>query len=169
VRTASLVLSGSLLLSVTLALVSACSSSTDPGLATNPKDAGSSGTSGAEVDARNPYPSFKGDVVPLIQMSCALTACHASKESNLGIFLAYDPVQLYAELKKTSPTSTLPFVVPGDPTTSYLILKLEGMQATEAAKCTNMSCGTVMPPDAPLPAAKIKVFTDWITAGAKDD
>ena len=154
--------------------MSACSSSTAPGLATNPKDAGSSGSSGAaEPDARNPYPSFKGDVVPIIQMSCALTACHASKESNLGIFLAYDPVQLYAELKKTSPTAVgAPFVVPGDPSTSYVILKLEGMQATEMAKCANgptMTCGTVMPPDAPLPETTIKVFKDWIMAGAKDD
>jgi hypothetical protein len=159
-----------MLLSVALALVSACSSSSEPGLVTNPKDGGSSG---AAVDARNPYPSFKDDVVPIIQQTCALTACHASKESNLGIFLAYDPVQLYAELKKTSPTAVgVPFVVPGDPTMSYLILKLEGMQATEAAKCANspnMTCGTVMPPDGALPDAKIKVFKDWITAGAKDD
>ncbi|GAC1562797.1 MAG: hypothetical protein NVS3B10_20010 [Polyangiales bacterium] len=121
------------------------------------------------VDSRNPYPSFKDDVVPIIQMSCALTACHASKESNLGIFLAYDPVQLYAELQKTSPTSMTPFVVPGDPSKSYVVLKLEGMQSVEAAKCANMTCGTVMPPDAPLPDAKIKVFKDWITAGAKND
>ena len=167
-RTASVVLSGSVLLSVALALVSACSSSTDSTLpTTGTKDAGSSG---AVADARNPYPSFKDDVVPIIQMSCALTACHSSKESNLGIFLGYDPVQLYAELKKSSPTAAgVPFVVPGDPSTSYLILKLEGMQQTEAAKCPNMTCGTVMPPDAPLPDAKIKVFKDWITAGAKDD
>lgn len=167
-RTASVVLSGSVLLSVALALVSACSSSPEPTLGSGTTKDG--GSSGAAVDARNPYPSFKDDVVPIIQQSCALTACHASKESNLGIFLAYDPVQLYAELKKTSPTAAgIPFVVAGDPTASYLIMKLEGTQATEAAKCPNMTCGTVMPPDAALPAAKIKVFTDWITAGAKDD
>jgi hypothetical protein len=160
-------MSSSLLLAVGLALVSACSSSSDPGLVTNPKDGGSSG---AAVDARAPYPSFKDDVVPFIQRSCALTACHASKESNLGIFLAYDPVQLYAELQKSSPTAAgTPFVVAGDPAKSYLILKLEGMQATEAAKCPSMNCGNVMPPDDPLPDAKIKVFKDWIMAGAKND
>ena len=168
-RTASLVLSGSLLLSVTLALVSACSSS-ESTLPTNggsgSKDAGSSG---AAVDARSPYPSFKDDVVPIIQASCALTACHASHQSNLGIFLGYDVEMLYAELQKTSPTSMTPFVVAGDPSKSYLILKLEGMQAMESAKCPSMTCGTVMPPDDPLPAAKIKVFTDWVMAGAKND
>lgn len=159
--------SGSVFLSLALvALVSACSSTSDPTLGSGTKDGGSSGSA---VDARNPYPSFKSDVVPIIQQSCALTACHASKESNLGIFLAYDPVQLYGELKKTSPTAGVPFVVAGDPTTSYLVLKLEGKQDTLAAKCPSMKCGNVMPPDDPLPAAKIKVFTDWIMAGAKDD
>jgi hypothetical protein len=152
---------------VSLALVSACSSSSEPGLVTSPKDGGSSG---AAVDARLPYPSFKDDVVPIIQMTCALTACHASKESNLGIYLAYDSAQLYAELQKSSPTAAgTPFVVAGDPAKSYLILKLEGMQATVSAKCPSMNCGNVMPPDDPLPAAKIKVFTDWVMAGAKND
>jgi hypothetical protein len=173
VRTASVVLAGSLLFSVSLALVSACSSS-EATLPTNgsTKDggsSGSSGTSGAAVDARNPYPSFKDDVAPIIQQSCALTACHGSRQSNLGIFLGYDPAMLYTELQKTSPTAMIPFVVAGDPSKSYLILKLQGMQATESASCPSMSCGTVMPPDDPLPAAKIKVFTDWVMAGAKND
>ncbi len=161
-------LSGSAIVSLTLiVLVSACSSSSDPGLVTTNKDGGSS--SGNAVDARSPYPSFKDDVVPLIQQNCALTACHGSKESNLGIYLAYDTAQLYGELQKTSPTSMTPFVVAGDPASSYLIMKLQGKQDTEAAKCPSMKCGTVMPPDQALPDAKIKVFTDWITAGAKND
>lgn len=165
-RKASLVLSGSLLLSVALALVSACSSSDATLPTSGSKDGGSSG---AAVDARAAYPSFKDDVVPIIQMSCALTACHASRQSNLGIFLGYDAMALYTELQKTSPTAATPFVVAGDPSKSYLILKLEGTQDMEASKCPSMSCGTVMPPDAPLPAAKIKVFKDWIMAGAKND
>ena len=165
---------GSLLLSGILGLASACSSS-DPALPTNgggTRDggsSGSSGSSGAAVDARSPYPSFKDDVVPIIQQSCALTACHGSRQSNLGIFLGYDVAALYTELQKTSPTSATPFIVAGDPSKSYLILKLEGMQDMESAKCPSMMCGTVMPPDDPLPAAKIKVFTDWVTAGAKND
>ncbi len=167
-RTASLVVSGSMVVSVSLALLgAACSSTSDPTLGSGTKDGGSSG---AAVDARNPYPSFKDDVVPLVQQTCALTACHASKESNLGIFLAYDPAQIYAEFKKTSPTAVgAPFVVAGDPESSYVILKLEGKQDTEAAKCPSMKCGTVMPPDDPLPEAQIKVFRDWIMAGAKND
>jgi hypothetical protein len=162
------VVSGSVFLSLALvALVSACSSTSDPTLGSSGSSTKDGGSSAA--DARNPYPSFKSDVVPIIQQSCSLTACHASKESNLGILLQYDTMQLYTELQKTSPTSHAPFVVAGDPSKSYLIMKMEAKQATLAAMCPSMNCGNVMPPDDPLPAAKIKVFTDWIMAGAKND
>jgi hypothetical protein len=154
---------------VSIALVVACSSSTDSTLVSNTKDGGGA----SAVDARRPYPSFRDDVVPLVQESCALTACHSSKESNLGIFLAYEPAQIYAEFKKGSPTAMgEPFVVPGDPAKSYLMVKLEGKQATEAAKCAGSAyptCGVAMPPDDPLPAAKLDTFRKWITEGAKDN
>ncbi len=123
-----------------------------------------------EQDARNPYPSFRDDVVPIVQASCSLTACHASKESNLGIFLAYDTAQIYGELQKTSPTAAgEKFVVAGDPAKSYLMVKLEGKQADLAAKCAAGSCGTEMPPENKLPADKLDTIRKWITAGAKND
>jgi hypothetical protein len=104
--------------------------------------------------------SFKTDIVPIVQESCALTACHSSKESNLGIFLAFDAAQIYGELKKTSPTAAgEKFVVPGDPAKSYLIVKLEGKQ----------SVGTEMPPGEKLPLAQIELFKKWIADGAKDN
>jgi hypothetical protein len=147
---------------VTLALIAACSS--DPPTLAGSKDGGGGG------DARNPYPSFKDDVVPIVQASCALTACHASKESNLGIFLAYDPAQIFAEFQKTSPTATgAKFVVAGDPAKSYLMLKLEGKQATLAAQCAAASCGAEMPPGSPLPADKLDAVRKWISEGAKDN
>ena len=153
---------------VSLSLVLACASSTDSTLGNGPtKDAGTSA-----VDARRPYPSFRDDVVPLVQESCSLTACHASKESNLGIFLAYESAQIYAEFKKKSPTSGEPFVVAGDATKSYLMVKLEGKQADLASSCAASpypTCGVAMPPEDPLPAAKLDTFRKWITEGAKDN
>lgn len=167
---ASLSLGSALVVSVACAALAiaspACSSSSDEPTLGSTKDGGSSGSA---VDARRPYPSFRDDVVPLVQESCALTACHSSKESNLGIFLAYEPSQIYAELKKTSPTSGEPFVVPGDPAKSYLVIKLEGKQAALATKCPNGSCGTIMPPDDKLPDAKLETVRKWITEGAKDN
>lgn len=156
---------------VCIALVAACSSSSEPTLGSGTKDGGSSNS--AEVDARRPYPSFRDDVVPLVQESCSLTACHASKESNLGILLQYDAAQIYAEFKKTSPTAVgEPFVVAGDPAKSYLMVKLEGKQATLASKCASSAyptCGVAMPPDDPLPAEKLETFRKWIQEGAKDN
>jgi hypothetical protein len=104
--------------------------------------------------------SFKTDIVPIVQETCALTACHSSKQSNLGIFLAFDPAQIYTELKKTSPTAAgQQFVVPGDPAKSYVMVKLEGKQ----------TMGTEMPPGEKLPAAQIELFRKWIADGAKDN
>ena len=150
--------------SLTLVVIAACASDPTPTLGTS-KDAGT-----AAVDARNPYPSFKDDVVPIVQSTCALTACHSSKESNLGIFLAYDRAQIYAELQKVSPTATgEKFVVPGDPAKSYLMVKLEGKQAALAAKCAGGSCGAEMPPGNALPSTSLETVRKWISEGAKDN
>jgi hypothetical protein len=150
---------------LTFVAIAACSSDPPATIGSGTKDAG-----GAAVDARNPYPSFKDDVVPIVQATCALTACHSSKQSNLGIFLAFDPAQIYGELQKTSPTASgEKFVVPGDPAKSYLMVKLEGKQAALAAKCTGGSCGAEMPPGSILPADKLETVRKWISEGAKDN
>jgi len=157
----SLAVFGSILLALS------CSSEDGGVAATTKKDSG--------VDARRPYPSFQDDVLPIVQKSCALTACHSSKQSNLGIFLTYDGAQVYAELQKTSPTATgQKFVVPGDPTKSYVMTKLDGKQATLASSCTAIpNCGTEMPPGEPagtlLPTEQRETFRKWIAEGAKDN
>lgn len=129
----------------------------------------------AEVDARRPYPSFRDDVIPIVFNSCALPACHSSKESNLGIFLKYDNAQVYAEFQKTSPTAMgEKFVVPGDAAKSYLMVKLEGKQAALNAECANAplkNCGTQMPPTdvETLTPMQLDTFRKWINEGAKDN
>ena len=153
----------------TILLVVACSSDSTPTLKAGGKDA----SPAPEIDARRPYPSFRDDVVPIVRESCALAACHSSKESNLGILLKEDGAQIYAELQKTSPTASgEKFVIPGDAANSYLIIKLEGRQDALAAKCVDAplkTCGVAMPPDAKLSADMIDTFKKWITEGAKDN
>ena len=167
-RKASLIVCSAILGSLVV-VVAACSS--DP--ETSPIKAGKDGSPPPEVDARRPYPSFRDDVLPIVRDSCALAACHSSKDSNLGIFLKEDGVQVYAEFQKMSPTAMgQKFVVPMHPETSYLVIKLEGTQDTLAASCTNAplkTCGVAMPPDAKLTADKIDTFKKWITEGAKDN
>lgn len=111
--------------------------------------------------------TFQNNIVPMVQETCALAACHSSKESNLGIYLTFDAAQIYAELKKPSPTAVgEKFIVPGDPVRSYVFAKLEGRQGD--AKCMG-SCGTEMPPGDKLTPTQIAVWKKWITEGAKDN
>lgn len=112
--------------------------------------------------------TFSNNIVPMVQESCALAACHSSKESNLGIYLTFEASQIYEELQKKSPTSNEKHIVPGDPVQSYVLAKIEGRQGT--AKCTG-SCGTEMPPppDPKLTATQIAVWRKWITEGAKNN
>jgi hypothetical protein len=139
-------------LAVVAITLAVCACSSDPALSSSSSGTSGSGTSGA---------SFSKDVFPLVVAQCSLTACHGSKQSNLGIFLSNDATQIYSELQKTSPTANLPFVVPGDATKSYLMLKIDGKQCA--------TCGTEMPPDAILPQKDRDTFRAWITAGAKND
>jgi hypothetical protein len=115
---------------------------------------------------------FDADVVPILRQSCALTACHGSASSNLGIHLPEDAALVYKELQKVSPTANgVKFVVPGQPDKSYLMMKIDGTQAEVASKCPNGACGTAMPPPPdPLMSAKRRdTIRRWIAAGAKDD
>lgn len=86
---------------------------------------------GAKKDA-----AFTDQVVPIIQRSCALSACHAAAQSNLGIQLTNDAEQIYTSMQGMSPTAKgVPFVAPGNPDNSFLLLKIEATQQKLAAKC----------------------------------
>ncbi len=114
--------------------------------------------------------SFRKGVVPIFYESCALTACHGSRESNLGIYLPYEPEDIYKELSKLSTQATnIPFVKPGDPDGSYLLLKMDGRQGTLGARCTTKDCGAAMPPGEVIDAAKRDIIRRWIADGAKND
>ncbi len=136
--------------------VVACSSSSATAV-TPKKDAGF--TDGRTHD----YPSFVDDVMPAFETSCTQTSCHGSKESNLNIFIPPDPALAYPELLKTSPTTGMKFVAPGDPDHSYVVLKIEGKQTMGTEMPPN---DTGLPPIAPSALAAIRA---WIAAGAQND
>lgn len=125
----------------------------------------SSSSSGSTV---TPNASFKNDVMPIVAQSCALTACHASKDSNLGIYLTSDGAQVYGELKKESAASKLKFVAPGDSKNSWVMIKMDGLQNDFKSKCGS-GCGTEMPPGTRLAKADRDVVRSWIDQGAKDN
>lgn len=108
--------------------------------------------------------------MPIFATSCALTACHSSKDSNLGIYITSGAAQVAAELKKESPTAKgVRFVVPGDATNSWLMAKMDGRQADFKSKCPSGGCGTDMPPGAALAKEDRDIVRAWIDQGAKDN
>lgn len=141
-----------------VASASACSSS----------DSTSSSSSSSSGSTVTPNASFKNDVMPILAQSCALTACHASKDSNLGIYLTSDPAQVYDELKKDSAAAKLKFVAPSDSKNSWMMIKMDGLQNDFKSKCGS-ACGTEMPPGTRLAKADRDVVRSWIDQGAKDN
>jgi hypothetical protein len=106
--------------------------------------------------------------MPIVAQSCALTACHASKDSNLGIYLTSDAAQVYGELKKESAASKLKFVSPGDSKNSWMMIKMDGLQNDFKSKCGS-ACGSEMPPGTRVAKADRDVVRSWIDQGAKDN
>jgi len=151
-------LAGLALLALAGALVS-CSSSSDPPAG---GDAGGAGTGSA---------SFKKDVIPVLSAFCATSACHGSRENNLGVhLLTADPAAVYAELQRESPTATgVKFIVPGDPAKSFFFAKIEGTQSDFSDKCLIPACGETMPPGSKLTTAQRATIRQWIEGGAKND
>lgn len=144
---------------VALGVIVGCSSDPQPVTSSSKSDGGGTATGPA---------TFKDGVMPILSESCALTACHAAAQSNLGIHITYDAAAVYAELQKESPTFPgLKFVVPGKPDESFLMAKMDGTHGKLPA-CAS-GCGREMPPDDMLPEAKRDVVRKWITAGAKND
>ncbi len=115
-------------------------------------------------------PSFVNDVAPIFRASCSLASCHGRSDASHGIFLGTDPKRMYAELQKTSAIAAgTKFVVPGDPSKSYLVAKLEGTQKSYSAICANGDCGTMMAPGAPLSRTELAIVRTWIEQGALEN
>lgn len=116
--------------------------------------------------ASEPPVSFKKEVMPFLAESCALTACHASAEKNLNIHLTADPVQVYAELQRTSSFGPK-YIVAGKPSDSFVMRKMDGTQKTMTG-CSK-GCGVQMPPDDPIDRDSRDLIRQWIIEGAKNN
>ena len=150
-----------------ISLVSACSDA--------PAPSGSSGRSSSSGGSSEPV-SFKDDVAPILATSCALAACHSSKESNLNFYITYDPAQMYSELMKASPTCpSSKFVVPGKPEESMVMLKMDNEQDKLPESCTSARRSEMPPGDPPASGNALMdkkdrdVIRNWIRQGAKDN
>ena len=88
--------------------------------------------------------------------SCALSGCHADFE-----FPRLSSSQAYESIVGVMSSSGQPLIDPGEPTTSYLYLKVIGDESIG---------GGIMPRGGPrLSAARIELLRSWIVAGALND
>ncbi len=187
-----------------LVVVGACSAGD---AAVGPEDAGTpDALSPAQLDCPFDYdgyepgpspPTFSGDVMPLLQANCSNSvSCHARSMFGmppLDFLLGPDlvgpetPVPTQEDLDAAhanllADSLTVPAmkrVAPGDPESSFLMLKLDGCQDSAAAglACEKQPgvfsfspCGDRMPQaQKPLSEEERNVFRDWILAGAAND
>lgn len=132
----------------------------------------------AGTDLMTPAVSFKTDVLPIFQNSCAFSACHASMSgANNGVYLGElnkaptNSATVVTGLMKPSQwLPSMPYVTAGNPSQSFLMHKMDGDQCTLDKMCTNMTCQGSMPQgDAILPLANRDKVRRWIAQGAKDN
>lgn len=132
------------------------------------------------TDLQNPKVSFKSDVLPIFQNSCAFSDCHADRGDPRRAFLGEpktaglptDPNEVYAGIVNKAPQDlpTMNYVTPGDTENSFLMHKMNGDQCLFNSKCTGGDCGTSMPYNNPMldESTRLVVFR-WITQGAANN
>lgn len=108
--------------------------------------------------------SLAADLGPLFDAKCNTQFCHnsATQASALDLTLGKAHRQLVGVKSKHTACASFDRVVPGSPTTSFLIFKLQGNGACFA--------GVRMPKGKPaLQAAELQLVRDWISDGAKNN
>ena len=136
-------------------------------------------------DPTTPTASFELDVMPVIQAACAAEACHETEVEppgglDLGIHIttgiADAPMRSMVRENLLARSTTAPElrrVEPGDPTRSFVMLKLDDCQGALGLTCRDdllTPCGGSMPfASKLLPAEDRDKFRRWIAQGAPDN
>ncbi len=104
--------------------------------------------------------SLTKQVQPIFSASCGGASCHLGASPNTPDL---EPGKAYAALVNQHSTECpqLMQVKPGDPTQSYLAIKIAG-----SGSCFK---GTKMPPGGTLASSDASTITTWITAGAPNN
>ncbi len=124
----------------------------------------------------DPTVSFATEVMPIFTQSCSSTSCHGIQSSPqgglvLGAELKHgaDSASVYGSLvgPMSAQLPTMAFVTPGDPSSSYLMHKLDADQCQFAAQCTGHDCLKPMPYDTGSLATDTRdTIRRWIAQGA---
>ena len=136
-----------------LVVAVACGGSDRPPPDTPDAGPGSDGSIMITCNA-SPVVSFRTDVVPLIS-HCSGDSCHGALQ------LPSWPYQALINVPATDCTDGRVIVKPGDPSHSYLVQKLAGVQMCSGERMPRL--GT------PLSDASMKKIEDWICQGAPNN
>jgi hypothetical protein len=111
--------------------------------------------SGAESDSGAPL-SFATDVQPILTDNCVAAGCHDSASEDVS----YAEGEAYDNIVSQPSSIGMNLIEPGDPSMSYLWLKVDGGFAEVGGT------GNPMPVGAMLAGADKATLEDWITQGA---
>lgn len=133
-----------------------------------------------------PQRSFKTDVLPIFERSCALSAsCHGNPQSPTSVS-GYQPY--LGEVKPdTTPSDvdkilglivgqpskaakSMNIVEAGKADSSFMMFKLDDALMCSSLSCNFSECGTSMPQNSPvLPLEERSLIRDWINQGAQNN
>jgi hypothetical protein len=105
--------------------------------------------------------SFSAQVQPIFTASCASAGCHGGMMPAQGLSLSAGVS--YSKLVNVISSQCADGrkrVLPGQPSMSYLIDKMMGV---------DLCAGTVMPKMGPVPSADIQTISNWICQGAPNN
>jgi hypothetical protein len=164
------------------------------GCMTQPGDSGDAGApeacsepvDKADADLTSPQVSFAIDVMPTFQTSCGIAGsiCHgmpgvsAQGRPFLGYFDGGTDAAEVEEVLVGVPSAEDPamnLVTAGNLDQSYLWVKLDNLQCTQAAECAKSKtpyrdCGQSMPySNPPLEPGTLRTVARWIAQGAKNN
>ena len=128
--------------------------------------------------------SFRDDVIPIMQQRCAAAECHSSDAvtPKAGLRLGVpgslpssgDVDSIHAALVGVGALRAhMPLIAPGDPSSSFVLVKTEYAMPTDCdqVQCKAAGCGSRMPvgADSALDEAQLRALRTWIRDGAAND
>jgi len=148
------------------------------------KEIGADGCFDMACYTEGPQRSFRSDVLPIFENSCALaSSCHGDplspdQASGYRPYLGevnqemtpFDVALIFSKIAgQDSHAASMKIVDPGKPETSFLMHKMDGDLECAAVTCAG-SCGTPMPQTGDtLPREQRDIVRDWIKQGAQDN
>lgn len=103
---------------------------------------------------------FSTGVQPILTANCAFSECHAGSDPQEGMDLSVGAAHASIVNVPSNQVTRLSRVAPGNPDSSYVVLKLEGSAGAVGG------IGTRMPLGGALTQAQIDTIRAWIAAGA---